>query len=246
MRNLVETTYRVSKLSKVGASKMYRVDVYGGPVTGPSPPIARREREIPGRFKKDVYQLYKSHTKSTVGAGDETRADGRFNVLKGAKLKMLGVALVACLFFAYFGFNSFLNESPFAGSDAPVSESVTQDAKPAPSDRFKPVKAIPVEPDLSDFLDDADRVFITYNAGVFPDIRYELRAVFGDGYADLTPGQLRDAGYQVTPVSQCLVRISQKNRFYIAVCESRQNERRDFLSDLMTDSNSSGARGDAG
>src|SRR5690606_9182900 len=89
MRNLIETTFRVTKLSKMGTSKLYRVDVYSGPVTGPVPPVSRREREIPGKFSKDIYALYKSHTKSEVGAGNESRADGRFNILKGFQFKLI-------------------------------------------------------------------------------------------------------------------------------------------------------------
>jgi len=129
MRNLVETTFRVSKLAKVGISKAYRVDVFSGPVTGPAPPIARREREIAGRFKKDVYRLYKSHTKSTVGAGDETRADGRFNVLKGGKFKLVALGLLCGLFIVYYGLNSFLdNSSLAAGIASDTSPHVTHKA----------------------------------------------------------------------------------------------------------------------
>src|SRR5690606_16593216 len=37
-RNLVENTFHVTKLSKVGFDKRFRVDVYFGPVTGATPP----------------------------------------------------------------------------------------------------------------------------------------------------------------------------------------------------------------
>lgn len=61
-RALIETTFRVVKLSKIGANKKYRVDVFFGPVKHPYP-ANKRDNELYGQYKEDVYSLYTSHTK---------------------------------------------------------------------------------------------------------------------------------------------------------------------------------------
>ena len=53
-RVLVDKTYRTTKLDVIGKPNSYRVDIFQGPVTGPSPPIAKRLREIYGKYKPEV------------------------------------------------------------------------------------------------------------------------------------------------------------------------------------------------
>lgn len=60
-RSPIETTFRVTKLTNLGLKNHYRVDVYYGAATGASPPISKRASEIQGKFKKEIYALYKSH-----------------------------------------------------------------------------------------------------------------------------------------------------------------------------------------
>lgn len=249
MRNLIETTFRVTKLSKVGSAKLYRVDVYSGSVTGPAPPVSRREREIPGKFKRNIYQLYKSHTKSSVGAGDESRADGRFNVLGGWQFKIMGLALIACIAIVWLTAGQLLNF---------FNQPTEPEPEPEPTTAIQPQRS-PVMPpptrsyqvqlprrDGNDLISAADRVYITYNNGHFPNIDYLFRIVVGDGYSDVTTRELILLGYDVDPVAQCLVRISRDGRFYIAACESSRRDKRDFFSDLTTQAGPSGAQGDSG
>ena len=244
MRNLVETTFRVTKLSKMGTAKLYRVDVYSGPVTGPAPPIARREREIPGKFKKDIYALYQSHTKSQVGAGNESRADGRFNVLKGFQFKLIIGALVVLSVLVWLGAGTlfqFGDKKP--GIVAPPQARPLSAAPVSPaSSSYYYRTAKDIHPD--DFIAEADRVYISYNAGRFPNIEYQFRVIYGEGYADLNVSQLLTLGYTVDPVAQCLVKISRDNQFYMAVCESAESGKRDFISDLTNETDTSGARGE--
>ncbi len=245
MRNLIETTFRVTKLSKMGTSKLYRVDVYSGPVTGPVPPVSRREREIPGKFSKDIYALYKSHTKSEVGAGNESRADGRFNILKGFQFKLILGGLFAGLFVVWLTAGSLFNfngAKPVPEKAQPVvlaSQPVTQN--PVRENSYEQKKD-----HSDDFISQADRVFIAYNSGRFPQVQYLFRVIYGDGYADLTLPDLQGLGYQVQPVAQCLVKISRNNQFYMAVCEPARSGKRDFISDLTNESDSSGVRGSEG
>ena len=83
-RRLVETTFVTTKLSFVGLSKSYRVDVFHGCVTGCTPNPKKALRQMTGQYSKDIYQLYKSHTMSDSGSlgANEVKIDGRANILK--------------------------------------------------------------------------------------------------------------------------------------------------------------------
>lgn len=232
MRNLVETTFRVTKLSKMGVSKFYRVDVYSGAVTGPNPPVGRREREIPGKFKKDIYQLYKSHTKSEVGAGDESRADSRFNILKGFKVKAFFLILFLIVLFVYWGSDSLLMSFGKGPSATAVHTSPAVIESDAYSSDYPPQRSV-----SDDVINSARRIYISYNNGRFPDVDYLFRMVMSDGFTDLDSQALVALGYEVEPVDQCLVMISKNRRSYTAVCESL-NENSSFISKLASTNNS--------
>lgn len=237
MRNLVETTFRVTKLSKVGSSKSYRVDVFSGAVTGPNPPESRREKEIFGRFTKDIYKLYKSHTKSEVGAGNESRADSRFNVLKGFKVKAFFVVLALLVVFVWWGSGSLFKTFGKNETPAPVPSSAPS---AAPVDPLEPtVNQVEYASNQSfgdDLLRSVSRVYISFNNGRFPEIDYLFRIVTDEGYADLTASDLSSLGYQVDAISQCLARISINKRFYVAVCESQSEQTGGFINDLASTS----------
>jgi zona occludens toxin len=121
-RGLIETTFWVVKHIKMGSTKRYRVDVYSGVMSGQSPQLSKREREIQGKFKPEVFALYHSHTKSKTGlAGNETRVDSRFNMFKGASIKIgitLFIVLAIGAFFglkkvgSYYGQTEEIPESP--------------------------------------------------------------------------------------------------------------------------------------
>lgn len=82
-RALIEETYRVRKLVALGASKSFVVDVYAGAavsaVSGGSPPEKGRVRQMPGRYKAEVWRFYQSHTKREgEGSGaNEAKLDRR-------------------------------------------------------------------------------------------------------------------------------------------------------------------------
>jgi zona occludens toxin len=82
-RRLVENTFVSTKLSHMGTSKAYRIDIYHGAVTGATPPVSNRLRFIAGRYKKEIYALYKSQTMSDAKEhGNEAKVDGRANIFK--------------------------------------------------------------------------------------------------------------------------------------------------------------------
>ena len=81
VRNLVEETYRSKKLTFLGSSKKFVIDVYAGCVTGPKPSIKSKVRQIPGQYKSEIYKYYQSHTKSE-GKVTEQKQDDRANLFK--------------------------------------------------------------------------------------------------------------------------------------------------------------------
>lgn len=94
-RQLIEQTFRTVKLSTVGLSKQYRLDVYHGPISGPNPPQQQRLREIFGRYHAGVWKYYKSHTMSEAKASgaNEAPIDKRGNILR-APAFVIGAAIV--------------------------------------------------------------------------------------------------------------------------------------------------------
>lgn len=83
-RQLVEQTFIHTKLSSVGLSKSFRVDIYNGSHTGQRPPDNQRLNQVFGTYKADVYKFYKSHTLSEGdgGATNERKIDGRGNIFR--------------------------------------------------------------------------------------------------------------------------------------------------------------------
>lgn len=97
-RQLIETTYRTTKLTTLGLSKRFRVDVYHGPVSGPNPPVNQALRQIFGKYEPKIYRYYNSHTQSespTEGA-NEASVDARANILKRPLMLLAPFAIVAC------------------------------------------------------------------------------------------------------------------------------------------------------
>lgn len=100
-RQLVEQTFRTVKLSSVGLRAGYRLDVFNGPISGPNPPLQNRLREVYGRYRKDVWQFYKSHTMSEAKAegADERAVDGRGSLLRSpALLACAAIVVLGVLF----------------------------------------------------------------------------------------------------------------------------------------------------
>lgn len=103
-RQLVEETFRMVKLSHVGLSKRFRVDVFNGPVTGPSPPVSQRLRQLPGRYEARVFRFYVSHTMSEAGeeGANESAVDPRANVLRRPIVIAVPLLVVGLLFFVWY------------------------------------------------------------------------------------------------------------------------------------------------
>ncbi|WP_287029379.1 zonular occludens toxin domain-containing protein [Pseudomonas sp. UBA6310] len=108
VRLLVEQTYRMTKLTAIGSTKKFRVDIYQGAPTGQNPPKSRLIRQTFGSYKKEIYRYYSSATQSATGSvGDESKADGRGNLLKSPMLIagfVLPVLLIPVLIWYVYGY----------------------------------------------------------------------------------------------------------------------------------------------
>jgi len=240
-RSLVETTYRVTKLTKMGSSKRFRVDVYFGPVTGANPPTSRRDREIYGQFKSEITALYISHTKSTTGnAGNETRVDKRFNVFAGYGVKIGGLVLIILCIVVWKGSENLLKHFGSAEEnpdvDPPVSlaklssEPSLSPAKLYPEYPVSPAKVSPslsekpAKPKIFNFLATAENIFITYNNGQFPNIDYRYLVVFEYSEVTLNYEEMQRLGYELEPVNQCMVKIKGPDYQGFALCETNREK----------------------
>lgn len=130
VRLLVETTYRMRKLSQ----KAFMVDIYRGAVTGPRPSKAALLRQTAGTFKAEVFRYYQSATQSQSGAvGDESKADGRASLFKSWGLWGLILIIVLGLAFGITGISRFFSTERFAPPEPVAAPVVEPEPKPPSS-----------------------------------------------------------------------------------------------------------------
>jgi zona occludens toxin len=134
IRNLVEETYRSVKLTALGQSKKYRVDVFLGGVTGQNPPNPMRQ--LFGTYKSEVFKYYVSHTQnsSKFDSALEEKADGRANAFKSPLIKYgLPFAIFLILFSIYSAlnvYNSFTkNDEKLDKKDVLVDQKTSKTSK---------------------------------------------------------------------------------------------------------------------
>lgn len=126
-RQLVEQTFRTVKLTSVGMSKQFRVDVYNGPATGPNPPENARIRQMFGQYRSDVWKFYKSHTlvaeDGNADKVNERPVDRRANILHRPVMVLGFVAALCFIAYGLYGLSGLMDkmEKPeaAAGADAP-------------------------------------------------------------------------------------------------------------------------------
>jgi zona occludens toxin len=106
-RRLVENTFVTTKLSYVGLSGSYRVDVFHGAQTGATPPVSNRLRMITGRYRKEIFKLYKSHTMAaaeTLHGANEVKMDTRANIFKRPAFIVGAIAVPVMLWYSLHTF----------------------------------------------------------------------------------------------------------------------------------------------
>lgn len=209
-RQLVDSTYRAHKLSAVGMSKKFRLDIYDGPVTGAKPPKDKRIREIYGTYKAEIYALYKSHTMSETGAaGDETATDKRKNVFSGMGFKSVIFGLFAGSLIVVWGlykFSAAYNKQPA------VLPGNGQAAAPgAPAKAVKPVEE-------NHFLK-SKAISIAFNFRTGETIDFRFRVSDGDRTSTIDGLVLARLGYAIRAFDECLVEIAGHGIKLYAQCQ---------------------------
>lgn len=241
-RTLVENTFRVTKLSAVGLSRGYRVDVYFGVVTGAKPNPKNREREIFGKFSKDVYRYYKSHTKSKTGeAGDESRTDKRFNILGGYSVKLGFIFVVAVATFIYFNLDNALrgfghgstdivdsNERSSVDSGVQKTKADTNQSTPS---TYAPVGSA-VNPPSPKFLSSARKLLVSHNLGINDAITDYYVVEFNDYTVTLDSQALKDLGYKLSKFSDCLVKVVGYDYSGFFMCAKKKEVSSGFASEV--------------
>lgn len=109
VRILVEQTYKMTKLTAIGSTKKFRVDIYMGAPTGNSIPKSKLIRQTFGQYKKEIYRYYSSATQSATGTvGDESKADKRGTIWRSPLIIFSFVAPFVLLpFLVYLTYGYF-------------------------------------------------------------------------------------------------------------------------------------------
>lgn len=217
-RQLIETTYLHTKLRNIGFSKGFRVEVYSGAVTGTRPPVSRRENTFYGKYSRDIYQYYISHTKSKYGAGNETTTDGRFSIFSGIRFKVM-IFLFLLLCWAFWG---MLNKTIDGYTPSKSDQQILGIADSHASDNgLKTIQSIAQNADS--FLSKAESLVIVFNNGHFPDIDYRIKVVIGRTQTVLTLTELKALEYNVSPINECLIKLHRLNFNRYVLCESQSD-----------------------
>jgi zona occludens toxin len=231
-RGLIETTFWVVKHIKMGSKNRYRVDIYSGVMSGQSPQLAKREREIQGKFKPEIFALYSSHTKSKTGlAGNETRIDERFNMFKGASIKIGFVLIVLAAIFVYFGAQDVVDMyAPDTLADSEIIQSETDDTN-------EKVKIIKVKKGL---LHKVDEITFSHslksrsNGVISRDFYFDIS--IGRTRSLITDSSLRLLGYSINQISECLFHVTNEDFDQFVLCNMPDREG-GFFANLTGDNN---------
>jgi zona occludens toxin len=214
-RGLIESTFWVVKHVKMGSNKRFRVDVYSGVMAGQSPQLSKREREIQGKFKPEIYALYHSHTKSKNGiAGNETKSDNRNNMFKGASIKVGIISIIVLGFLAYFGLSQIGDMY-----DPPVSE-IALNEVPAASTTLQKVEI--KKPKRKGLLNTMDEINFAYSLkerknGVIKRTSY-FKLLKGSSESLISEYDLVLLGYSIREISECLFHFTNDNFDEYVMC----------------------------
>ena len=237
-RALVENTFRVTKLISLGTSKAYRVDVYFGAVTGAKPNPKNREREIFGKFSKEVYKYYKSHTKSqSGGAGDETRTDNRFGVLGRLSLKLGFLFVVLIIIFCIIGSHKVYDGfHPKPKNSAPAVQPDNKTTQPPNNSPVNPANTANTQSVINPpFLSLAKHLFVGFSIkDTDTNLAYYV-VQFQEYAVTVKASDLESLGYELTVVNDCLVKVTGYDFKGFFMCPVHQYQEQGLLAGVADD-----------
>jgi zona occludens toxin len=136
VRGIIEETYSMEKLTVIGSSSRYRVDIYRGGSTARKP-----LRSLQRSYNDKYFPFYSSHSQKVEGGADgvEVNIDGRGNLLKGALFKfVLPIGLIVFLIAVWSVFSFFKGpkkvDTAVVASKSPEIKTPDTPAIKAPSD----------------------------------------------------------------------------------------------------------------
>lgn len=112
IKDRIEMTYQMSKLTALGMRNRYRVDVF----TGAKTTKTNRTLQLQRKYDKAIFNLYKSYDGVN---GKENVVDDRGNIFKSFQFKLMIVLVLLLAIFGYYGFTSFfLGNEPNSKEEA--------------------------------------------------------------------------------------------------------------------------------
>lgn len=141
LRGVIEETYVMTKLTIVGASNRYRVEVFQKAkvrAKSMAPPLLRT-------YEDKYFPCFKSHSQKTEGGADavEENIDGRGNILKGALFKVVLPLMIPVLGLAIWGVWGFFHPKQKTAEAAPSASAAPIGGKAAAS----PAASAPLQSD---------------------------------------------------------------------------------------------------
>lgn len=167
---LVETVYVSVKLTAVGLNNHFRVDVYAGRKIAKSN-LIRSEQY---KYDKSVFELYKSHTKSS-SAGKRAKVDKRETIFGTAFRFRVGFVLLVLGVVGFYGrsaLDRIYDLDPVSDPGLPVAEASSSDGlvsspsfRSSPAASSVPVVSLPVLTPFQAWLFSGDvKASVAFNA----------------------------------------------------------------------------------
>lgn len=120
IKDRIETTYRMSKLSALGLTSRYRIDVYTGARIYKSNLI----NSIQSKYDKDIFKLYKSYDGNNA---KEQKIDSRNNYFKSFKFISMIILMIFFLLVSLYFLLGFMSNQNKLIQETPNSNTVSNE-----------------------------------------------------------------------------------------------------------------------
>ncbi len=144
IKDRIEMTYQMSKLTALGMSNRYRVDIF----TGAKTTKTNKTLQLQRKYDKEIFQLYKSYDGEN---GKENVVDGRGNILKSFQFKaMIALVLILCIVGIYAFKSFFPSEQESSSKVLTPSKQEEKSANSLQESKTHSSFSLPIQLKLSD------------------------------------------------------------------------------------------------
>ncbi|QLB14722.1 hypothetical protein A6B39_04275 [Mannheimia granulomatis] len=123
IKDRIESTFVMRKMTMFGSAKRYRVDVFTGVKINKTSLIAQYHN----KYDKAIFNLYKSFDGVN---GKQNVVDDRQNFFKSGQFKLIVLSAVFCLGISFYYFNNLLNKYDVGKSEEATLEEIPHADKP--------------------------------------------------------------------------------------------------------------------